>query len=285
MTYQNQEQNSLSTNHHLKLMCILAHPDDESMGTGGILARYCDEGVATYLVTATHGERGWFGKPEDYPGPQELAKIREKELHAAAEVLGLREVNLMNYVDGELDQADPGEVIAKLVDHIRRIKPHIVVTFGPYGIYGHPDHIAISQFATSAVLAAANPDYHTDPEHQPHQVKKLYYRVILEGEAQAYQAAFGDLVMNIDGSERRTTAWPEWAVTTRIKTAQYWPKIWKAISNHCSQLPGYQALENLPEEHHRNLWSEQTYYRALSLVNGGRGIEEDLFAGIEHRGG
>ena len=251
------------------------------MGTGGILARYSDEGAATYLVTATHGERGWFGDPQDYPGPQKLARIREKELHAAAEVLGLQEVILLDYIDGELDQADPDEVIAKLVHQIRRLRPQVVVTFGPLGIYGHPDHIAISQFATSAVLAAADPGYDRTNGSQPHRVEKLYYRVILQGEAQAYQAAFGDLVMHIDGSERKVEAWPEWAVTTRVNTARYASKIWQAISSHRSQLTGYQVLENLPEEHRNHLWGVQTFYRVFSLVNAGRELEDDLFIGID----
>ena len=74
----------------LKLMCILAHPDDESLGNGGILAKYAAEGVETYLVTATRGERGWFGDESDYPGLEALGKIREAELLAAARALGIR---------------------------------------------------------------------------------------------------------------------------------------------------------------------------------------------------
>ena len=64
----------------LKLMVVLAHPDDESLGMGGILARYAAEGVETYLITATRGERGWFGDPAEYPGPTALGQRREQEL-------------------------------------------------------------------------------------------------------------------------------------------------------------------------------------------------------------
>ena len=70
--------------HELRLMCILAHPDDESLGTGGILARYAAEGVATFLVTATRGERGWQGNAAAYPGSHALGRMREAELRAAA---------------------------------------------------------------------------------------------------------------------------------------------------------------------------------------------------------
>ena len=96
----------------LKLMCVLAHPDDESLGTGGILARYGAEGVVTSLVTATGGERGWPGPRTSYPGPEVLARRRRKELDAAAAVLGVQDVARLGYEDGCLDQAEPREVIA-----------------------------------------------------------------------------------------------------------------------------------------------------------------------------
>src|SRR5438552_16521165 len=98
----------------LKLMCILAHPDDESLGMGGILAKYAAEGIETYLVTATRGERGWFGSESDNPGLEALGRMREAELFAAADVLGIRRVNFLDYIDGELDQADPTEAVAKI---------------------------------------------------------------------------------------------------------------------------------------------------------------------------
>lgn len=68
----------------LKLMCVLAHPDDESLGNGGTLAKYAVEGVETYLVIATRGERGWFGDERDDPGLEALGKIREAMSHIIA---------------------------------------------------------------------------------------------------------------------------------------------------------------------------------------------------------
>jgi LmbE family N-acetylglucosaminyl deacetylase len=264
----------------LKLMCILAHPDDESLGTGGILAKYGAEGIATYLVTATRGERGWFGPEADYPGPEALGQLREAELHAAAERLGLRQVSFLDYRDGELDQADPIEAIAKIVTHLRQVRPQVVVTFDPHGSYGHPDHIAICQYTTAAVVAAADPTYplaHTEPAYR---VSKLYYLVETADKLAAYQTAFGELVMHIDDQERRAVGWPPWAITTRINTASYQAQIWEAIACYRSQLPGYQALEALPGEFRQSLWASQSFYRAVSLVNGGRAVENDLFEGL-----
>src|SRR5438876_11750550 len=159
---------------NLKLMCVLAHPDDESLGNGGILAKYAAEGVETYLVTATRGERGWFGNESDYPGPQALGKIREAELLAAARVLGIRRVDFLDYLDGDLDQAPAAEVIAKIVGQVRRVKPDVVVTFGPDGAYGHPDHIAICQFTTAAIVEAASARSLYQRDLSPHAVSKLY---------------------------------------------------------------------------------------------------------------
>lgn len=266
----------------LKLMGVLAHPDDESLATGGVLAKYAAEGVETYLLTATRGERGWWGRAEDNPGLTELGRIREAELRAAARALGLREVVLLDYIDGELDQADPIEAAVKIAAQLRRVRPDVVITFDPDGVYGHPDHIAISQLTMAAIVLAADAT-HADGGRPPHRVSKLYYRTFTAAHLAAYQVAFGDLVMHIDGKERRAVGWPEWAVTTRVDTGAYWPQVWAAVEKHCSQLPGYQKLKNLPTEHHRNLWGVQTYYRAFSLVNGGRDVETDLFEGLRDR--
>lgn len=269
---------------NLRLMCILAHPDDESLGMGGALAKYAAEGVETYVVTATHGEHGWFGAEAEYPGPDVLAEQRAQELHAAADVLGIREVKLLAYEDGQLDQANPDEVIGKLAAQLRRVRPHVVVTFDPFGAYGHPDHIAISQFTTAAVVAAANPA--VDPAVDtavPHQVSKLYYFVDTLEMLSMYEDAFGELVMTIDGVERRPPGWPDWAITTFIETAAYSDQVWQAIACHQSQLPGYQALRDLPRAEAAGLWNMQTLYRAFSLVNGGRERETDLFAGLHAR--
>nr|NIY11953.1 hypothetical protein [Gemmatimonadota bacterium] len=130
----------------LRLMCVTAHPDDESLGFGGTLARYAAEGVETSLVVGTRGERGRFGDgSEPHPGPERLGEIREQELRAAAAVLGVRHVRFLGYRDSELDQADAVEAAGRIASHIRELRPQVVVTFDPFGAYGHPDHIAISQ--------------------------------------------------------------------------------------------------------------------------------------------
>jgi LmbE family N-acetylglucosaminyl deacetylase len=148
-----------------RLMAVLAHPDDESLGMGGTLAKYASEDVDVFLLTATRGDNGRFrgyGLDDQHPGPLALANIREGELRAATSALGVREVSILDYHDHDqqLDRANPREAVATIVGHIRRVQPDVVVAFGPDGAYGHPDHIAISQFTTAATVAAANPVFH-----------------------------------------------------------------------------------------------------------------------------
>lgn len=263
-------------NDRYKLMCIMAHPDDESLGTGGLLARYSAEGIHTSLICATRGERGWNGLVDANPGLEQLGHIREQELYRAAQVLGLRQVHLLNFIDGDLDRANPHEIIPQIAGLLRKVRPQVVVTFDPKGSYGHPDHIAICQFTHAALVLAA--DSCANLEGDPHQVSKLYYLVDTQEDMQVYQSIFGELRMLIDGQERCAIPWEEWAVTTRIDTSAYRDVVWQAVSCHRSQIPNYDGFRKALAT--SNLWMSQTFYRALSLVNSGRAVEDDLFAGI-----
>lgn len=257
-------------------MGVFAHPDDESLGVGGTLAKYAAGGVQTYLLTATRGERGRYGTSRQSPGPEVVGRAREAELRAAAKELGVREVHILDYVDGDLDRARPEEAIGRIAAHMRRIRPHVVLTFGPDGGYGHPDHIAISQFATSATVRCATPE----EGETGHCVSKLYYMAWTASKWAAYQTALRDLKSTVDGVERRAAPWPDWAVTTRIDTESVWPTVWRAVCCHQTQMAIYGLLEGLPEEHHKAIWGTQEFYRVFSQVNGGRAVERDLFEGL-----
>jgi LmbE family N-acetylglucosaminyl deacetylase len=257
-------------------MAVLAHPDDESLGVGPTLARCAAEGVSVHLVTATRGEKGRHFTNEDRPDDAEVGRVRERELRCAAGELGIRDVALLDYIDGELDSADPVGAISAIASHLRRVRPQVVLTFDPFGAYGHPDHIAISQFTTAATVAAAAPGV----GGPPHQVSKLYYFVTDRARWNAYQAAFKRLISRVDGVEREAVEWPDWNVSARIDTRDHWRPAWSAVRCHASQIAVYQGLEELGREEHEALWGTQTFYRAFSLVNGGRDRETDLFTGI-----
>lgn len=264
-----------------KLLCVLAHPDDEALAFGGTIAKYSSLGVETSLIVATRGERGWRGPVSQYPGEKVLGQIREREVRAASRALGITHLTFFDYIDGDLDQANESEITAQITRVIRQLRPDIVLTFGPDGLYGHPDHIAISQFATSAVVCAADASYAHARELEPHRVAKLYYRTATRAWLEDYMPIFGELIMQIDGQERRAQSWSNWAITTRLDTGAYWQPVWQAVRCHQTQIPGAQILQQLSESDHQKLWGSQEYYRAYSLVNGGRKEETDLFAGLQ----
>jgi len=265
----------------LNLLAVTAHPDDESLGLGGLLARYASEGVRTSLVTATRGQRGRFGAPDaPKPGPEEVGRVREGELRAAAKVLGVGDVTVLDHMDGSLDQADPRRIAGEIATAIRAARPQVVVTFGPDGAYGHPDHIAICQFTTAATALAADPGFAPAGAGPPHRADKLYYMVWSAESARTYQAAFKKLTSKVDGIERGAVTWADWAITTKLDTSAHWETVWRAIRCHETQLPGYPNLMGIGDDLHRELWGRVELYRAYSTVNGGRTRETDVFEGL-----
>jgi len=265
----------------LKLLVVLAHPDDESLGMGGTLAKYSAEGIETYCVCASRGERGWFGSEEQNPGLERLGQLRTRELENAVTELGMKGLYFLDYLDGDVDQADHAEAVGKIVTHIRRVQPQVLVTFPPDGNYGHPDHVAVGQFASAAIVCAADPGY-KDPENLPaHRVLKLYYMVDSENFINLVAPFVGDMTFPVDDQLRGEVAWKEWMITTRIDMAAHCHAAWRAIQCHRSQLATLGKLAEMHEDAAVAVLAMQgTFYRAYSLVNGGRKVETDLFEGV-----
>jgi LmbE family N-acetylglucosaminyl deacetylase len=167
-----------------KLLAVLAHPDDESFGLGGTLAAYAARGVEVHLICATGGEVGTVS-PEMLRGFSDIGELRRHELRCAAEELGLKKVHFLQYRDsgmpGTADNRHPDalaaapkeEVAAQIAHLIRQLQPQVVVTFDPFGGYGHPDHIAIHEATVAGFYAAGNPDL--DDELPPYSPQKLYF--------------------------------------------------------------------------------------------------------------
>ena len=173
--------------------------------------------------------------------------------------------------------------IRKIAGHLRRLKPHVVITFGPDGAYGHPDHIAISQLTTAAIACAADPSFDCEPNVEaPHRVSKLYFVAWSAGKWSAYQAALKKLVANVDGaSSGRSCRGREWAITTWFSTPRRCGRRCGApCTCHKTQMSIYRKFETLPVEHQRSLWGSQEFYRVFSTVNGGRVRESDVFEGL-----
>jgi LmbE family N-acetylglucosaminyl deacetylase len=269
----------------MRLMGVLAHPDDESLGFGGTFAKYAAEGIDTTLVTATRGERGWAGPPEDFPGRATLGRIRENELRRAAAALSIGRVILLDEIDGELTRRPAQELIHRITSELRRWRPDVVITFGPDGVYGHPDHVAISQCTTAAVVAAADPSYQTPGTSAAHRVSKVYYRIWTPSEEAVYRSVFGDVSIEVNGERRSWCSWPSWAISAQIDTSDYWSEVSEAVDCHQSQIGGTDGLARLSAGDRRALWSTQQFYRAISTIETGHELETDLFFGLRQGSG
>ncbi len=171
------------------MVCFHAHPDDESIGTGGILARLADEGVRTVLVTCTGGEVGEIGDPT-LATLDNLAEIRERELRTACEILGVAHLELLGYRDSGMvgtpdnerpdafARADLDVAAGRLVALIRRYRPQVLVTYDENGFYGHPDHINANRITVRAFARAGDPAAYPDQDLEPWQPAKLYYTAV-----------------------------------------------------------------------------------------------------------
>lgn len=129
------------------LLAIFAHPDDESIASGGLLAWCADRGARVSLLCVT---RGGYGAGD---AALDVKARRTAELDAAAHVLGLAEVALLDYRDGYLPWEGGPALVADVRAAIERVQPEVVVTFGPDGLYWHPDHIAVHEATTTAIDA------------------------------------------------------------------------------------------------------------------------------------
>ena len=222
------------------LLAIFAHPDDESNAAGGTLARYAREGATVTLVSATRGE---LGIPSVVP--EAAGRLREQELRAAAAALGARGVRFLGYRDGELANADRQEAEARILALLGELEPQVVVTFGPDGISGHPDHVTVSRWVTAAFDGAGV-------------AQKLYY----VAPSSATQQACGV------PPPREVMGGP----VAAIDVSQDLPAKANAIQCHASQNPP--AVDALTLECHE-------YFRlARSRVREIRD-ETDLFAGVD----
>lgn len=276
-----------------RLLIAYAHPDDESFGLGGLIARYVDEGIDVDLICATNGECGTV-KPEMLNGYASVAELRLAELDCAAEKLGLRRVYKLGYRDSGmmgsetaqhpdcLWQADPAQVTRDVVKVMREVRPQVVITFNRYGGYGHPDHIAIQRAATEAFKLSGDPTYDTDGQ-TPYAPQKLYYSSIPRRQIQ-----LGIMMLRLRRQDPRrigknrdidVVAILENADQThaRIDISQYHDAWHDASQCHASQLGGG-SINPVPMRLRKWLMPYQEFTRVHPTPNGSR--ERDLFAGV-----
>ncbi len=280
------------------LLAVFAHPDDETFGPGGTLARYAAQGVNVHYACGTRGEVGTVDT-EIMQGYQTIGELRWAELTAAVKVLGLTGLHWLGYRDSgmpgtednrnpdALVQADNAVLVGKIVALIRALRPQVVVTFDPCGGYGHPDHVAIHYATKKACAIAGDPQQY--PEQianglQPYAPQKLYYTAFPKGFLKVAvrilrllgrdPAKFG---RNQDINLAEIATW-EQPVTTRVDIGPYLEVKEMAGECHRSQMGPSGMFGWLPVPIRRLLMGGETFERAQPPVMGKAKLERDLFA-------
>jgi LmbE family N-acetylglucosaminyl deacetylase len=160
-----------------RLLGVFAHPDDETFCAGGTFALHAERGAEIMVLSATRGQAGQIRDPT-VGSRRTIGAVREAELRLACERLGVAQVRCLDRMDGTLADADFDSLVAEVVGVIRDFRPDAVITFGPDGGYGHPDHTTISAATTTACQRAGEPggDREPWPGLAPHRPDGLYYR-------------------------------------------------------------------------------------------------------------
>jgi len=155
-----------------RLLGVFAHPDDETFCAGGTFARYAERGAEIMVVSATRGQAGQI-RDAAVGNRRTIAAVREGELRLACERLGVTRVRCLDHVDGTLADARFPALVDEVAEIICELRPDAVVTFGPDGGYGHPDHVTISAVTTAACRLA---------DGAGHRPPRLHYRHFPSGD-------------------------------------------------------------------------------------------------------
>ena len=268
-----------------RLLAVYAHPDDEAFGTGGTLARYAAEGATVTLICATRGESGKITDP-DIAADSDKGKLREAELRAACEALGIDAPVFLDYHDSgrhERTRYDDPKALMNvnefaleqiLLGHIARIKPDIIMTFDPHGIYGHIDHVKIHRAATAAFWSAGGV---MTPAPQ-----RLFYNAMASERMRQMQkmrenSPLSDLEPKLYGVSEDSFA----AV---LDVSAYATQKEAAIKAHRSQTGPQSSFASMSDGSEKDVWQDM-FARETFTLGGLRGAfpampVDDLFSGM-----
>ena len=245
-------------------MVVMPHPDDECFGCASTIARYRAEGTTVSLVTMTRGGAGlWNGRAAG--DLRQLTDVRELELRDAARELGVAFLEIFDYPDGALEKVEEVEGVKErflgdLVRCLRSHRPQVVVTFGPEGTYGHPDHKVVSRMTVQACTLSGDPSaYELEALAlglSPWSPSKLYFQTATMMTVEALQLA------------------PQPPITTRISIRGFEEAKLRAFAHHRTQTQEWEPL--------RKFIDGQGEVEVFSLVGAAHGVaEDDLFTGVQ----
>jgi LmbE family N-acetylglucosaminyl deacetylase len=280
------------------LLAVFAHPDDETFGPGGTLARYAAEGADVHYACGTRGEVGTVDA-EMMQGFATVGDLRWHELESAVRILGLTGLHWLGYRDSgmpgsednrhpdALVQADHNVLVGRVVATIRALRPQVVVTFDPCGGYGHPDHVSIHYAAKKAFAIAGDPSCYPEQIAQglsPYAPQKLYYTAFPKGFLKIAVPALrllgrdpSKFGRNQDINLAEIASWDQ-EVTTRIDIGRYLDLKQKASECHKSQAGPGGMFSWMPGPLRRRVMGTEAFTRAQPPLDGKQKLERDLFA-------
>jgi LmbE family N-acetylglucosaminyl deacetylase len=270
----------------LTLLCVHAHPDDESSSTGGILRTYADQGVRTVLVTCTDGALG--DSPEgvtpeqDHHLPDEVAEHRRGELERATAILGVSRLEMLGFADSGMEgwaQNDaPGsfwstpveEGAARLVPILLEERPQVVVTYDERGFYGHPDHIQANRITLRAL-------------EQTGLKSTLFYTAIPISAFARFRELLRDADVEApgledDADEAPTFGTPDETIGAIIDVGGAVDAKFDALAAHASQTEASFFLK-IGRDRFRQAFGREWFVRAIDPF-GRTGVDDDLFAAV-----
>jgi LmbE family N-acetylglucosaminyl deacetylase len=277
-----------------RLLTVLAHPDDESFGPGGTLARYAAEGAAVHIAIATDGAAGSVvSEYEEHRA--RLAEVRRQELEAAVAVLDAR-LHMLSYRDSgyigdpanehpdAFANVDETEATGRIVQLIREIRPQVVITHDETGGYYHPDHIMAHKITTRAFYAAGYAEQYPEIGPAPYQPQRLYYTAIPERWPKVYAT-----IMRLRGQDptrigrnedidMTQIGHPLSQLNARLNIFPYWEIKRDASAEHRSQGGGGLGSA-FPTWLQKRLFHMEYFIRAHPPAANGE-IDRDLFEGV-----
>ena len=285
----------------LRLLCVHAHPDDESSKGAATMARYAREGVDVLVVTLTDGSRGSVLNPAmDRPEVlADMTSVRAAEMDRAREILGVRQV-FVGFVDSGLPEGDPlpplpegcfavgdlEEQTEALVRVVRQQRPQVMTTYDENGGYPHPDHIRCHVVSVAAFEAAGDPDRFPDAG-EPWQPSKLYYNLTFH-RSRLEKLHDAMLAAKVDSPYGEwLTSWEDKPgdaerLTTSVPCAEFFPVRDAALIAHATQVDPTGRWFACPIELQQSTWPYEDFQLARSLVDTEL-PEADLFAGVRDR--
>lgn len=281
-----------------RLMAVFAHPDDESFGPGGTLAKYAAAGVDVHVIIATDGNAGSVEDDGYRQGDQTLAQLRSQELADAAIQLGITTVWSLPYADSGMRGAPENRapraliqqpiesLVADVQEYMARLSPQVVVTHDPFGGYGHPDHIRCCEVVTAAFHGLRNSSTDRDKGIAP---QKLYYAAFDKRILKIMVRVMRLLGQNPSAVGRNKdidlVEISQWhtPVHATIDVSSYLGQKSAASRAHASQFSGGPSLMRvMPPFLRRRFLSRESFTRAYPAPN--EELETDLFIGIELTG-